>query len=718
MKSSSFAPCGARMRALAAGVSLAVLAASGALAQDAAPESVGTVRVGGEGETFTLQPSKDVGYNATRALSATKTETPLVDTPQAISIITQQQIEDQGIRGMDDAVRYVPGVTFAQGENNRDNPVFRGNSTSSDFYVDGVRDDVEYFRDIYNIDRVEVLKGPNAMIFGRGAAGGLINRVTKQADWDVNRQIHLEAGSYDNYRATFDVGQGVTDAFAVRLTGVWQDADSFRDGASFERWGLNPTASFKLGTDTLITAGYERYHDERTADRGIPSFNGRPLAVDPSTFFGDPTLSPTYSDLDAFSVSIEHHFSDTLILRNRTRYTDQNKFYQNFSAGAVNGAKTAYAVSGYNNRMDRTNLFNQTDLTAYFNTGQIKHTLLLGAEFGRQETDNFRNTAYFTAVSPTTTSINIPLSAPTFSVPVTFRQSATDANNHGVAKIAAAYIQDQIELTPNLQAVLGLRYDSFRVDFTNNRTGANFKTDDGLWSPRVGLIYKPAANASLYASYSVAYVPRAGQQLSSLSVSNESLKPEKFINYEIGAKWDVTSNLSLGAAIFQLDRTNVLVPDPSDPTLSILVDGQRVRGVELSATGQITDKWSAIAAYTYQDGEITRDQSATVQAGATLANIPEHAISLWNRYDVTDRLGLGLGVIYQGKRYAALDNLVQLPSFTRVDAAVFFAVTDKVGVQLNVENLFDEGYIINSNSNNNLSPGSPRAFRVGLNAKF
>jgi catecholate siderophore receptor len=367
-------------------------------------------------------------------------------------------------------------------------------------------------------------------------------------------------------------------------------------------------------------------------------------------------------------------------------------------------------IAAYNNAQQRENFFNQTDLTIDAKAGSMMHRLLVGVELGQQVTDNFRQTGYF---NDTATNVQAPLGSPTISIPVTFRQSATDADNHGKAKIAAVYLQDQIEFSPNWQAVLGVRYDKFDVDFRNNRTGAKFESSDNLVSPRAGLIYKPVEPISLYASYSMTYQPRSGAQLSSLNLSNQALDPEEFENIEIGAKWDASEALSLTAAVFRLDRKNVVIPDPSDPTLSILVDGQRTEGVELGISGTITDAWSIQGGYAYQDGNLT-DRLG----GARLAQLPEHVISLWNKYQITPNWGVGLGVVYQSDMPAAADNAVTLSGFTRVDAAAFFKLNDRFRAQVNIENLLDREYYANAHSNNNITPGSPLAVRVGLTASF
>ena len=652
-------------------------------------------------------------------MTATKTLTPLRDVPQSVSVITHDMIAAQSMQNMADVVRYVPGVGMGQGEGNRDTPILRGNSTTSDFFVDGVRDDVQYFRDLYNVEQVEALKGPNAMIFGRGGAGGVINRATRQADWNRSHEVTLQTGSHANRRVSFDLDQPVGSTFASRLTGMYEASDTYRDGASLERYGFNPTIAYTMGRSTTLRAGYERFHDDRTADRGIPSFGRGPVQTASSTFFGDPGQSNTFVTVNALTAALDHNVNGRLLLRNRTRYADYDKFYQNiYPNSAVSADGTTATLGAYNNATQRKNFFNQTDLNTTVFTGRLKHVVLTGAEFGHQVTDNFRNTGYFTSLGPSVTSMVVPVSAPTVSVPVTFRQSATDANNHGIATIAGVYAQDQVEISRYLQAVVGLRFDRFEVDFHNNRTNTDFSSTDNLLSPRAGLIFKPIEPVSIYTSYSLAYVPRAGEQLSSLSLTNQALDPEKFVNYEVGAKWDARAGLSLTAAVYRLDRTNVVVPDPTDPTRSMLVDGQRSNGFELGLTGRITRAWTATGGYAYQDGKITQNLSATAAAGAKLAQVPAHAFSLWNRYNITPRWGVGAGVIHSSDMFTSTDNAVVLPSFTRVDGAVFANITRAVSAQINIENLLDENYYAFANGNNNITPGSPRAVRVSLTTRF
>lgn len=703
------------------GASCAALLLYGTAFAQSAPEAAKRADGAPQAQTLpavTVTADRASDYAATESTTATKTNTPLRDVPQSITVVTKQLIKDQGMQNMADVVRYVPGIGMAQGEGNRETPVFRGNSSTSDFFIDGMRDDVQYYRDLYNIERVEALKGPNGMIFGRGGSGGVINRVTKEANWEQLREVTLQAGSYDNKRATIDINQPINDAVSFRLNAMIEDSESYRNGVELKRKGVNPTLTIKPDSRTRITLGAEYFEDDRVADRGVSSFQGRPLATDDSTFFGDPDRSPTGATVKAANALFERELGNGMVIRNRTRYADYDKFYQNVFPGAVNAAGTTVAISAYNNDTQRENLFNQTDFIFNLDTGAIRHKILTGLELGRQVTTNFRNTGYFTSIGLNTTSVQVPLSNPRTSLPITFRQSNTDADNRGTATVAGVYVQDQIRFSPQWEAIVGVRYDKFKMDFVNQRNGQKFVSDDGLVSPRAGLIYKPMEALSLYANYSLAYQPRAGEQLSSLTLTNQALDPEEFKNIEIGAKWDVRPDLALTAAIYQLDRSNVAITDPSNPAATLLVDGQRTKGVELGASGQISKKWSVMGGYAYQAGEITRTQSATALAGAALAQVPAHTFSLWNRYDFTPAFGAGLGVYSRSKSYASTDNTVVLPGFTRVDAALYYQIDKNLKAQLNVENLLDKDYFANAHSNTNIMPGSPRAFRVMLTANF
>lgn len=688
-------------------------AAQAAWAQSppSAPVTLPTVSVTAPG-----QRDDTVGYDARRTTTATKTETPLRDVPQAVTVVPRAVIEDQAMESLGDVVRFVPGVTMGQGEGNRDQPVFRGIGSTGDFFVDGIRDDIPYYRDLYNIERVEVLKGPNAMIFGRGGSGGVLNRVTRQAQWEDIGEATLRLGSWKERRATADFGRPLSDSAAFRVTGVYERSDSYRDWFGLERYGVNPTLAWRAGERTTVRLGYEHFKDERTADRGVPSFRGRPVDVDPSTFFGNPDLSNTWARVDALDVVVDHDFGNGLKLTNHARWAKYEKFYQNVFPGAVDASGTMVSIAAYNHRTDRTNFFDQTDLRYRATSGSIAHELLFGAEIGRQTTDNIRFSGDFSGFPGGR--LSVPIASPVTFATVPFIQKATDADNRSTANVAALYVQDQIELSNHWQAIAGLRFDRFEVELDDHRDGSSLSNTDHLVSPRVGLVYKPIEPLSLYASYTVAYQPRSGDQLGSLTAANRSLDPEEFRNVEVGAKWDLSSRLSATAAIYRLERANVAVTDPNDPTRSLLVDGQHAQGLELTLAGRLAPNWRVIGGYAYQDGEYDSTQSSTIRKGNRLAQLPRHSFSLWNRYDFDAKWGAGLGVIASSALYAGADNAVTLPGFARVDAALYYEVSRDVRVQLNVENLFDREYYASAHSNNNIMPGSPRALRVSLSANY
>jgi catecholate siderophore receptor len=662
---------------------------------------------------YAVTVTEGSGYVTPASSAATRTLTPLLDVPQSITVVTQQLIHDQMMLSVGDVVRYVPGVTAIQGENNRDQVVIRGNSTSADFFVDGVRDDVQYYRDLYNLDRVEVLKGPNAMIFGRGGGGGVINRVTKEADVIAFREITLNGGTYGNKRFAADLNQPLNTKIAMRWNGMYENSDSFRKNVGLTRYGINPTVTLSPAKTTRITLGYERFRDDRTADRGVPSFQGKPVDVPISTYFGNPNDSHVRASVNLAAVTLQQEVGRAVI-HNRTTFGGYDRGYRNFVPGAVSADKTQSALTAYNNATRRFNFFNQTDVAYAARTGKIKHTLLAGAEAGRQLTDNLRNTGYF---NNTATSILIPLEAPTIATPVTFRPSATDADNHLQTSLAAAFVQDQFTLSRYVQVIAGLRFDRFGLLYHNNRTGDNLGRIDKLVSPRAGIVVKPVRTLSLYGTYSVSYLPSSGDQFSALTTITQQVKPEEFNNYEAGVKWDFRRRLSVTTAVYRLSRDNTRSTDPNDPTRIIQTGSQRTNGYEIGLNGNLTRAWSIAGGYAYQDAFIVSATTSAL-AGAQVGQVPHHTFSLWNNYQIRRRLGVGLGILHRSDMFAAVDNTVTLPGYTRADAAVFFALTERVRLQMNFENLLDKAYYLNADSNANISPGSPRTVRAGLTARF
>jgi catecholate siderophore receptor len=663
-------------------------------------------------ETVSVEATDD--YTVGAVTSATRTPTPLRDVPQSVTVTTRQLIRDQLMLSMGDVMRYTPGIQVHQGENNRDQVVIRGNSSSADFFVDGVRDDVQYYRDLYNVERVEALKGPNATMFGRGGGGGVVNRVIKEAQFEPSREASLQAGGYGHKRAAVDLDQPLGGTVAFRLNAMYEDSDSFRDAVGLERYGVNPALAIQAGEQTRVALGYEHLHDGRVADRGITSFQGRPADVDIDTYYGNPADSHVRADVDLATALVEHTAASVTV-RNRATFGAYDRGYQNYVPGAVTADKSQVSLSAYNNATRRDNLFNQTDVVWKASTGPVKHTVLAGVELGRQGTDNLRDTGYF---GNTSTTLLVPYAAPTISTPpVTFRQSATDADNHLKTLLGATYAQDQVEISKRLQVVGGLRFDRFDLTYHNNRNGDTLTRVDDLVSPRAGIVYKPVTPVSVYASYTVSFLPSSGDQFSSLTNVTQQLEPEKFSNYEAGVKWDPRDDLALTAAVYRLDRTNTRSTDPNDPTRIVQTGSQRTNGVEIGIAGRVTARWRVAGGYAYQDAFVT-SATASAPAGAVVAQVPRHTFSLWNDWQATKRLSAGLGILHRSAMFAAIDNSVTLPGFTRVDLAAFFSVSRDVRLQANLENAFDRKYWLNADSNTNLSPGFPRTLRVAVITRF
>jgi catecholate siderophore receptor len=660
------------------------------------------------------------GYLASRSTTFTKTDTPLKEVPASVSVIPAQLMKDQTMRSLADVIRYVPGASVHQGEGNRDQFILRGVSTSADLYIDGIRDDAQVFRDLYNLERVEVLKGTAGMVFGRGGAGGVVNRVAKQPVFRPLGEATLAIGSWNQLRASIDTGNKLGAAMAWRVNAMLEKADSFRNGFDLKRQAVNPVVTTILDADTTLTAGVEILRDERTADRGIPARNGRPLDTDPATFFGNASQSRARASVDAVNLLLEHDFG-VAQFRNSFRVTRYDKFYQNVYADNANASSVDAAgtlkLAAYNNANRRTNIFNQSDLTTKFTTSGVEHTLLAGLELGHQDSTNLRKTGFFGALS-NQTSATVSILAP-FATVSAFRANGTDADNNVKADIAAVYVQDQLALGAEWKLLAGVRYDRFKVAFDDRRSTTkpiDLARTDSEFSPRMGLIWSPNSTATYYASYSYSFLPSAEQL--SLAPNTADLAPERARNYELGGRWDLAPRLTLSAAAFRLDRNEVRSPDPLHPGFFIKTGQQRTEGVELGLQGEITSRWQIYGGYSHLNGRIARTTSAAV-AGARLQLVPEQMWSLWNRFSFGPNWNAGLGVVHQSTSFANVDNVVQLPAFTRADAAVYYTFHEgKARLSVNVENLLDKKYFPTADGNNNISPGAPRNARLTLSTSF
>ena len=658
-------------------------------------------------------------YLKKRISSATKTDTRIRDIPQSISVITEEQIKDQSLLGLTDAIKYSPGVMTGQGEGNRDSVWFRGNQSTSDLFVDGVRDDVQYYRDLYNIDRVEVLMGPNGMIFGRGGVGGVINRVTKEAHWENKNELRMQGGAYNHKRSSIDLNSGINETLAVRINAMIEDSGSFRQGVESEKKAINPTFTFKPSDKTKIVVGMEYFNDKRTNDRGIPSVdNGLksyPYSTSRSTFFGNASQSPNEAIVKNGYAIIDHTFDNSMSVKNTTRFSDYDKYYQNVYANSSVQANGTLTIDGYYDNTQRQNFFNQTDLIYNFKTGSVSHKLLTGLEIGLQENQNYR--IVNSGTDPTPLASN-PFALLTFNSSRS-RNAYTDISNQAI------YLQDQIYLNEQFQIVTGLRYDQFKTKFNDSVTPSNSaNVNDQFISPRAGLVYKPIEPVSLYTNYSLSYLPRTGEQLTSLTSSIKSFGPEKITNIEAGIKYDLLQSFSISSAIYRLERSNMTITDPSNSSNIIIVDGQVTKGFELGVAGKLFDSYSMYGGYTYQDAEITKNQgtgSTQITSGTSLGHVPEHTFSLWNKYEMNETWSAALGVISRSDMFAATpttSTAVKLPGYARLDAAIYANINKQTKLQLNIENLLDKTYYQSAHNNNNIMYGYPLTARATLTYTF
>jgi catecholate siderophore receptor len=663
------------------------------------------------------------GYLVKDSASSTKTATPLLDTPQSLTIVSQVFIEDANLRSISDIIRFTPGASPGQGEGNRDQLTLRGVNTTADFFVDGLRDDVQYFRPLYNVERVEILKGANALAFGRGGGGGVINRVNKTAGPGNFGALSGGVDTFGAYAFEGDANAEIGEHVFGRIGAFYEDARNHRDVYSLERFGATPTLTWQPSSATRLVLAYEYLRDFRVADRGIPSLNGRPIAGFRDAFFGVPGLNE--SDLTAHIVRarIEHRISAELSVSGQFSWGDYAKAYRNvFPATAVSidprtGA-ASLGIEAYFDPTHRRNVYGQANVEWRTQTGPIAHRLLAGIEAGNAATQNQRINGFFDSSSPTSVSgrrVSVGLADPLIVPPITFRAGPANRNVTSDGNVVSIYVQDQAEFG-DFQLIAGGRYDRFALDIANLIDTTRFSRVDDVISPRAGLVYKPIAAASLYASFARSFLPQSGEQFLSLDASLSALAPERFDSYEIGGKWDVLPGLNLTTALYQIERTNSRAPS-GQAGVVVLTGESRTRGLELSLLGSLRPHWQIYGGYTYQDAQIT-STTAAAPAGRQIGQVPHHLFFLWSRYDFTQRLGASLGLQHQRDSFTTISNTTILPGFTRLDGALYFALTPRLEAQIQIENLTNAQYFPTAHTDNNISTGPPRNARLTLRAKF
>ena len=665
-------------------------------------------------------------YLQSSEVNALRTPTPILDVPQSLSIVSAEDILRRGFTSVADVIEYLPGVSMSQGEGHRDAVVFRGVRSTADFFIDGVRDDVQYYRPLYNLEQLEVLRGPNALLFGRGGTGGILNRVTKKAGIGENfSQLTGYADSFGAGGLQGDFNIGLSDAVAFRVNMMSEGLDNHRDHFDGERVGFNPTVRMLLSEATRLDVSYEYVDHERFIDRGIPTgSNGDPVERFDRVVFGDPDVNLTSLEAHIFIANLQHRFSDSMKGQFTAFYGDYDKLYQNFYAASYSesDAPDVVTLDGYVDTTQRDNLILSSSIIKELSFSSMSHRFLIGAEYVDTSSDQDRWNTYWseTADDRETFTVSRPmgivggagvnaLGAQTVN---DFTVDLNDDTRVGI-EVTSVYLQDEMAVTDWFDLVFGARFDQFEIDVLNVPSNESRSKRDEEISPRLGMVYKPMENMSLYASYSQSFLPRSGEQFANINGSKNQLDADTFANTELGFKWDISSSLSFTAAVFQIEQESPQVADNDPDTLDVIKS--ETDGFELQLEGQVSDAWHLSVAYSYLDGEQMGRSGPT---GLRPRELPKNMFSVWNFVQFSPRLGMGMGLMYQDESFINNSNTARLPSYTRVDAAVYYEWSEELRIQLNVENLGDTDYYPSSHSTHQASVGAPFNARIAITKDF
>ena len=642
-------------------------------------------------------------------VNALKTPVPILDVPQTVSIVTDVDIRKQGFREIGDIIRYTPGVNTSQGEGHRDSVVFRGVRSTADFFQDGVRDDVQYYRSLYNVEQVEILRGPNALLFGRGGTGGIINRVTKKAVVGETFTAHdVGIDSFGAADIALDTNFQLENGAALRINLHSDSLANHRDHYDGNRVGFNPTMTLKVSPETTVFLSYEYADHERFIDRGIPTINGSPDESLSDIVFGNSSANVQTLEATIMRAQVEHTLSDTSKANFSFTSSSFDKLYQNIYASGYDG--TLVTMDGYYDPTERDNTIMSANLVNELSLGGVVHTLLIGAEFIQTDNENLRYDANWSTTNDDNEIFNIT------------RPMDFTVNNGGVAtaldyvtklnrqtasdiSVTSIFIQDQIDLSDNWKLMVGGRLDDFDITVDDIKNGTSESRNDNTFSPRAGVIYKPQENVSLYLSYSESFLPRSGEQFKALSATSARLDPDVFESTEIGMKVALNENISLNAAYF--DSEQVRAERDNDTGETSEVRGLTVDGFEIELKGRVVDNLNLAIAYS--------DLSGETSSGGIPREIPEHTLSAFVAWEVNEKLSVGLGLTQQGESKIK-DNTpgLVLPEYTRVDLSAYYQVAPNLSVQMNVENLMDELYFPHSHSTHQASVGESVNSRVSL----
>jgi catecholate siderophore receptor len=653
----------------------------------------------------TLSPVQVVGtaqsdsFRKETASVGSKVPTAQRDIAQSVTVITHALLQSQGATSFQDALRNAPGITIggAEGGQIGNNVNLRGFTAQNDIYLDGFRDRNQYYRDTFDLESIDVLYGPSSMLFGRGSTGGVINQVSKQANLKPSAEVSTTVGTDDRYRTSVDVNHPLSDTSALRINAFGQSMGSSRDVEKNKDFGVAPTLRLGIGTPTEITLSALIQHNHDMPDYGVQSIDGHPFAPSKHTYYGL-TDDRTIQDVQTASARVDHRFSDSFSISNQTEISHSRTDARETAAGKVltgplatstalsNGNYTTLPLSSlyvqlasHDRVIENRSIYNDTMIRYHFDTGVLKHDLLVGATIGH---DSYTNQAYTRSGLPI-----VSLLSPAYSTtPSNISETVGNYASSGATSLGT-YLNDTVSVGQHWKFIGGVRWDRFQAHLSNTISAPNQADQTNTFtSVRAGAIYQPSDWQSYYFSYGTSFDP----SLESLTVTNntQNLSPEHTKSYEVGGKWDLLGgNLSVTSALFQQEMDNARTQVSS--TEYELSGDIRVRGYQTSITGNITPQWQVYGAYTYMDAVILKAADGT--QGKTPANTPRNTLTLWTTYEPAPHWQIGGGPTYMSSRYAANTNYVQVGGYTRWDAMIAYR-RKTWDAQLNLLNLTNKFY--------------------------
>ncbi|MBS7562319.1 MULTISPECIES: TonB-dependent siderophore receptor [Pseudomonas] len=664
-------------------------------------------------ETYERADGPVQGYRATRSASATRTDTSIHETPQSISVVAKDAVEDLGATRLQDALDYAGGVGRANNFGGQGLTTFtvRG-FTTGEFYRNGFPINRGYpnMPDANTIERLEVLRGPATMLYGRGDPGGTFNVVSKQPLPERTVTLGSQLNDQGMRRGTLDASGPLDEdgRLAYRLNVVGEGGDTFRDHVDTERYGVTPVLSWQVSDATRLIFEGDFMRNNAPLDRGVTRYAKQIGSASRDSFFGEKDVGKLHNDNNMAQLRFEHLLNDDWTLGGGVQWLDGSL---KGNAVEANGIAADGRTLGRNfnyRKLEWTDRDAQLNLTGHFDTAGLQHTLLTGIEY-----EDYDYQSIIQRSSGAVGAYPIDLFDPLYGQP---RPALTRTPTHDKEnlKTYAAFVQDQVALTDKLKVLAGARFERFEHDYeTYVPGGKSWQASDNAVTPRIGVSYDLTETLALYADTARSFKPNTGA-----SRLGGGFAPEKGKSYEMGLKWEaLDQQLSVDAAIYQIEKRNVLTTDPVDSTFSVAAGEVRSRGFDVNVAGNLTPEWRVIGGYAYVDAEVTKDN--VLRSGTRLLNIPKNSFSLLNMYEFQDGmlkgLGLGSGLRYVDERAGQTANTgFSMGSYTVVDLLGFYKVNDKVRLNLDLKNLFDRDYEEGAFGNVYAYPGAPRTLQVGI----